>query len=423
VASFDWTKAGVLSGIRVLSFGAFVAGNTCPLALAELGADVVKIESLERPEALRIYFSVDHPYLYEPSGVQTTALFTGLARSMRSVCLDMKTQAGQEIFRDLVSKSHVVVENFGPGQMERWGCSYDDLLEHNEQLVMLSISGYGRTGPKSSYRAYASNICNFLGLTSAWALDVTHFDYVAGIHGAVAVLAGLAEVRKTKRGVFVDLAQVEAGAAVMALLYLDSLANGEPWSAAPNEVPGAWMSLVARCLGDDAWVAIELENGADWNAMCDVLERSALTTDGSPPTTQHLGELRGAIEQWAAALRPYQAATKLQLAGIAAGPVQDSEDLWRDPQLRSRGAIVEVAHPDIGVVEFPNSPDRMSLTPGAVQHRSPRLGEHSAEVLREWLHRTPSEIRDLLNTGGIWEPNQRPDDDTHPHRGAGGTSS
>ena len=403
MVSSDWLKQGILQGTRILSFGAFVAGNTCPLALAELGADVVKIESRERPEALRAYFSPDHPLLYEPSGIQTTALFSGLTRSMRSLCLEMKSDAGRDLFRDLVTKCDVVVENFGPGQMERWGCSFAELLKFNDQLVMLSISGYGRTGPRSGYRAYASNINNFLGLSSAWSPDGTHFDYVAGIHGAVAILGGLAEARRSERGVYIDLAQAESGAAVMAPLYLDALGNGEPWRAKPNEVPGAVLSLVSRCLGDDAWVAIELEDEADWETICEVMERRDLSILERAPTADDQKHLWEAIDGWTAELRPYQAANKLQLAGIAACPVQDSEDLWRDPQLRSRGAIVEVVHPDVGAVEYPNSPDRMSLTPGTVQRRGPRLGEHSIEVVRQWLDRTPEEVSLLISNGGIWQ--------------------
>ena len=102
-------------------------------------------------------------------------------------------------------------------------------------------------------------------------------------------------------------------------------------------------------------------------------------------------------------MRPFQAANKLQRAGIAGCPVQDSEDLWRDPQLRARGAIIEVAHPDAGVVDLPNSPDRMSRTPGVIQRRGPRLGEHSVEVIRQWLDRTPEEIGRLISDGGIWQ--------------------
>jgi crotonobetainyl-CoA:carnitine CoA-transferase CaiB-like acyl-CoA transferase len=161
--------------------------------------------------------------------------------------------------------------------------------------------------------------------------------------------------------------------------------------------------MVTRCLGDDAWLAIELVDEADWNAVCDLLECPTLKLDRGKPTPDVLEQLRGDIGQWAAELRPYQAAVKLQHCGIAAGPVQDTEDLWRDPQLRSRGAIVEQSHPDIGLVEFPNSPDRMSRSPGAVQRRAPRLGEHSAEVVREWLHRTPAEVQELIDQGAMWQ--------------------
>jgi len=404
MVSSDRKTTGPLDDIRILSFGAFVAGNTCPLALAELGADVVKIESRVAPEALRAYHHPDYPNLHEPSGVETTVLFAGLTRSMRSLCLEMKTEAGRDVFRRLVATCDVVIENFGPGQMDRWNCSFADLLPYNPRLVMLSISGYGRTGPRSSYRAYASNINNFLGLASAWAPDGVHFDYIAGIQGASATLAGLTTARQTGQGVYIDLAQADSGAAVMAPLYLDQLANGKPWSAQPNEVPGALVSVVVSCQGADAWVAIELENTADWDTICAVMERTDLQHNTDPPTADERDTLRVAIERWAGTLTPFQAAQRLQTAGVAAGPVQNSEDLWRDPQLRTRGAIVEVDHPDMGIVEFPNSPDHMSKTPGHVKSRGPRLGEHSREIVTEWLGLSQHDIQQLVTQGAIWSP-------------------
>ncbi len=215
-----------LADVRVLSFGSFVAGNICALMLAELGADVVKIEARERPEALRAYDTPEQAQVFEPSGIRTTALFAGMTRSLRSAGIDMTSEAGREAFRRLVEQADVVAENLGPGTMESWGCSFADLRVRNPHLVMLSISGYGRSGPLASFRAYASNISNYLGLTSAWAPDGIHFDFVGGIHGACAVVAALGAVDRGAPGVFIDMAQTEAGAAVLAPLYL--------------ELPGQW---------------------------------------------------------------------------------------------------------------------------------------------------------------------------------------
>ncbi|MHB8464458.1 MAG: CaiB/BaiF CoA transferase family protein [Acidimicrobiales bacterium] len=384
-----------LHGVRVLSLGAVVAGNITPLLLAELGADVVKVESRDHPEALRAYDSPDQAELFEPSGVRTTALFAGLTRRMRSVCVDMGGRAGRDTFRSLASRAHVVIENLAPGTVEEWGCSFVELHAHNPRLVMLSMSGYGRSGPLAGFRAYASSIGNHIGLTAAWAPDGTHFDFVAGLHGASAVVAALAAVDNGAPGVSIDLAQTESGAAIMAPLYLDFLANGNEGGPGPNEVPGSLLSAVFPCSGADAWVAIDIEDARDWEDVCTCLDRRELSDPDS---------LRDALAAWARGLTPLQAAGMLQRLGVAAAPVQNGEDLWRDPQLRSRGAFVEISHPDVGVLEYPDTPCRVDRDAGRALSRGPRLGEHTAAVLAEWLELGEPTINDLARTGAIWQP-------------------
>lgn len=396
-------SSSLLEGVRILSFGAFVAGNLCPLLLAEVGADVVKVESPTRPEALRNYESPGHRPVAEPSGSFTCALFAGLARSTRSIGIEMATSDGVRIFRDLVRHADVVIENLGPGTLENWGCSAAELHQLNPSLVVLSMSGYGRSGPLARYRAYASNINNHLGLTAVWALDGTHFDFVAAFHGAVAVAAALAAVRRGSDGVTLDLAQTEAGASVMAPLYLDFLANGREWQAQANEVPGSALSTVVRCRGEDAWLAVELEDLADWQTMCGLLERDDLAVEEPSGIAGRRLSLDAAIAGWASKLTPLQATVSLQRAGLAAGPVQNTEDLWRDPQLRSRDSFVEIDHPDLGGAEYPNALDRLSRSPGRVARRAPRLGEHTAEVLQEWLGLDGTTIGVLEQSGGVWQ--------------------
>jgi benzylsuccinate CoA-transferase BbsF subunit len=389
--------------VRVVSFGAFVAGNICALMLADLGADVVKIESKERPEALRAYDVPGRPPVVEPSGVRTTALFAGMTRGLRSACLDMTNEGGRRAFRELSSRADVVLENLSPGTMESWGCSYSDLRASNPTLVMLAISGYGRSGPLAEFRAYASNINNFLGHTLAWAPDGIHFDFVAGIHGACAIMGALSKVSKGAPGVYIDMAQTEAGASILPVLYLDYLANGREWSAGPNEVPGSLFTGVFRCRGADAWVAVELEDATDWTILCFFLERPHLQ-----PDAHGFDALRGAMEEWAATVSPLQVSLSLQQLGLAAGPVQDSEDLWRDPQHRSRGAIIEVRHPDLGCLEYPDAPYPVGRDSTRPRTGGPRLGEHTADVLEEWLGLSAADVDTLRSSGAVWVAEETP---------------
>jgi benzylsuccinate CoA-transferase BbsF subunit len=397
----------------VLSFGSFVAGNVCSLMLAELGADVVKVESRAHPEALRAYDAPDRPQVFEPSGVRTTALFAGMTRGLRSVCIDMSREEGRRAFRSLAQRTHVVVENLGPGTLTSWGCSFDELRSHNPGLVMLSISGYGATGPLAGFRAYASNICNFLGLTSVWALDGIHFDFVAGTHGACAVVAALAETDRGAPGVFIDMAQTETGAAILPALYLDFLANGREWSAGPNEVPGSLFSVVLRCRGADAWVAVELEDPGDWAQLCAFLERPDLLLGADGATAEKRASLREASQGWAASVTPLNAAHALQRRGLAAGPVQNGEDQWRDAQLRSRKAFVDVTHPDLGTLEYPDAPLADGRGQAGPRASGPRLGEHTADVFREWVGYGESEVDDLSARGAVWLPGRAAGSSSH----------
>jgi crotonobetainyl-CoA:carnitine CoA-transferase CaiB-like acyl-CoA transferase len=392
-----------LSGVRVLALGAFVAGNVCPLVLAELGADVVKIESRQRPESLRSYFSPDHDTITEPSGVQTTAMFSCLARSMRSVCVEVDQPGGADTLRSLAQSADILIENMGPGVMQRWGCSYSELAAGNPRLVMVSISGYGRTGPRGSYRAYGSSIANYLGLASVWAHDGVHFDFVAAYHGALIALGAWMRATDTGSGTYLDVSQVETGMAPMAPLYLDALVNSRPWSYGPNEVPGSVLSAVLQCAGEDAWVAVDIEDLDDLRVLADVLERPEFSVSDDNGASAIAADVRACLEEWASTLTPLQVSFKLQRAGLAAAPVQNTEDLWRDPQLRARGAFVDVEHPDIGLMEQPQSPDRMSVTPGHVRGRARRLGEDTVGILREWLDLDEVGIEALLVNGAVYQ--------------------
>lgn len=388
-----------LARLKVISFGTFVVGNVTATMLSDLGADVVKIESHRRPEALRSYFSLDHPEIHEPSGIRTTNMFASLTSGLSSVALNMDSEPGRSLFRNLCSVADVVVENFSPGQMARWDCGFDVLSRIQPRLVMASLTGYGQTGPRAEYRAYGSNIANYLGLASAWVFDGTHFDFVGAHHAVSAILGGLEYVRQGGDAVHIDLAQAETGATVMAPLYLERLNGGQAWSQGPNEVPDSLLSGVFACRGDDEWVAVELEDASDLAAARRLVE---LDTTGA--ATIELSELRSALQAWCAQLTPYQAVLRLQRAGLAAAVVEDLEDLWRDPQLRSRNAYREVVHPDIGWRELPASPDQIAMGLPRTTRPASRLGADTDEVLHTWLGYSRADVDGLERDGACWRP-------------------
>ena len=401
-----------LAGLRVISFGTFVVGNVCATMLSDLGAEVAKVESSRRPEALRSYFSLDHPNIHEPSGIRTTNMFASLTSGQRSISLNMDVEPGRDLLRRLVTEVDVVVENFSPGQMDRWGCGFEALSRRRLGLVMASLTGYGQTGRRASYRAYASNIANYLGLASSWAFDGTHFDFVGAHHAVSAILAAVESVRRGGPAVHIDLAQAETGAALMAPLYLASINGGPAWSQGPNDVPGSALSGVFGCLGEDEWIAVDLEDPADVAAACALLELGDTDADGEDATTA----LRTALTGWCARGTPYQATLRLQQAGLAAAVVENLEDLWRDPQLRSRGFYRDVVHPDIGWRELPASPDQVALGLPRTTRPGARLGADTTTVLQSWLGLSDKEIGDLEDSEACWR--SPADNDIRPVNGS-----
>lgn len=378
---------GPLSGIRAISFGTAIAGALSGTALAELGADVVKIESPARPDNLRRLWAPGEPVIHEPSGADTSPMFANFNRTVRSVALDMKEPASVALFLRLAAAADVVIENYAPGVMQRWGLGYEQIAAVNPRIVMLSLTGFGHSGPRSHYLAYGATVCSFVGLTDAWQYPSgVHFDYLSQAHGVFGVLAALAARDRTGRGTHVDLAEVETAAAVMGPMMLDYVVNGRRSVVPGNRIPGALLSEVVRCRGDDNWLAVEAEDAADWRALARVVGRDDLAE-----TRQAADALAEALAAWAAERTAQQAMRVLQRAGLAAGAVQDGEDVVRDPQHRERHFLLEMDHPDLGVAEYAAPPHRLAKTPPTVRRPTPRLGAHTVEVLGEWLGMTPDE--------------------------------
>jgi crotonobetainyl-CoA:carnitine CoA-transferase CaiB-like acyl-CoA transferase len=397
--------ARALAGLRVLSFGSFIAGNRAGLLLAELGADVVKIEARERPEVLRMPVYAIGPPATEPSGVPQTLLYATLSRGVRSLSMDIHNEATRPLFLALARRADVLIENFAGDTLARSGFSFHELSSVNPRLVWLSLTGYGRTGPLSNYLAYASNISGYVGLTAAWGgPDRSLSDYASGAMGVLGVLGALADADRTGRGAYLDVAQVDVMAQLMTPLLVGPLGADEGSAPSPGTpATGSWLAGVYRSRGEEAWLAVELEDAEDWSVLCTLLGRSDLGVADRESAEGRRRDLDTALAEWALERSPHTATHLLQKAGLAAGAVQHNEDIWRDPQLRARGFMVELPQPEYGVVHYPRPALRMSRSPGRLERSGPRLGEHTHDVLREWIDASDEELESWSESRAIFQ--------------------
>ncbi len=396
-------RRGLLSGVRVLSFGTFVAGNTAATLMADLGAEVVKIEARSRPEVLRMPAYAIGDAVTEPSGAPNTVMQASLTRGLLNVSLDLAEDGGRTLFHRLVAVSDVVIENFGSPVLERWGCGYGSLLAHKPDIVMLSLSGYGRDGPRANYLAYGVTVASYLGLASAWGYaHGTLSDYIAGVTGALASVAALRRARSEGIPAYLDIAQVDAVPPLLAELYAPPLNTGVDPDRAFNRSPGSWLSGVFASRGYDQWLAVDVEDGSDWETLCAVLERPDLRAAERDHASELEPQLADALGEWVSRCSAHTAMHHLQRAGLAAGVVQDMEDLWRDPQLRARGLLDPVWQQDLGSVTYTGSAQRWTKSPGRVTVPPARLGEHTRDVLRRWLGAPDDELEAWENSGAIF---------------------
>lgn len=400
------TSSRPLGGVRVLSLGEFVAGNYAAQILAALGAEVVKVESRSRPSIVRTQPYNDAPTLArEPSGATNTPMYASFSRGMLGVAIELGADEGRHVLRRLAAVSDIVIENFGAAVMANWGCSYHDLLDYNPRLIMASLSGYGRTGPRASYLAYGSNIANFTAISDVWWMDPTYGDFLTAAHAAVAILAGRRHAASTGEGVLIDASQVEVVAAMGASLYLDVLVNGERAEAANpcSDNSGTLFQHVFACTGDDRWAAVEATTLEQWNAVCGVVERGDLCATTIEEATARRAELRHVLDEWAAVRTTLSAAHLLTLADVPAASIANTEESYHDRQLNQRHFPTFVDHPDLGFMSSPGPPYRFSITSAGFDRVGPRVGQHTREVLRRWADMSDAEVDALVAAGVAFE--------------------
>jgi crotonobetainyl-CoA:carnitine CoA-transferase CaiB-like acyl-CoA transferase len=398
----DQGPGGPLAGVRVISFGETLSGGESRALLADLGADVVRIESLERARR-RLWR--DPSAVLDRHGVEITPAIGVTGRNSRSVSLDMTKPEDRVTARRLIQHADVLIENFRVGVMDRWDLAPAEVLAGAPRLIYLSMPSFGRHGPHRDRLSYGGTLSAYVGLTRLWSQaqgwapgeghrfnepEGTHNDYVVAVHGALAVLASLALRERTGRGLHLEISQAQCGAALLGA-YSATVVDGGPVDDGdkPPLFPGSLMLEVLPCRGDDRWVVVDVADTDGWRQLCALLGAGNLVAPASlhasPEAAAVRRELTDRLRARCQTWTPHQAMLQLQGAGVACGVVQNGEDLYHDPQLWSRRFVVEVQHPDLGTHEYTECPLRLSKTPGRYWRRASTHGEDTEAVLSSWL--------------------------------------
>jgi benzylsuccinate CoA-transferase BbsF subunit len=401
---------GTLSHVTVLDFTWVVAGPYATRILADLGARVIKVQSAATSRG---------------ADANGAAAFSTWNRNKYGISLNMRRPEAVEIAKRLAAASDVVVDNFSARVMKSWGLDYESLRAVKPDIIAVSMSGPGHSGPWRDYVSYGPTLQALSGMTHLMGFPgrppqgfgYSYADHAGGFTGAVAILAALEHRDRTGEGQWVDLGQMEAMASLMGPVFLDHSVNGNVPQPVGNRLPfrpaapyGAY-----RCKDDsdgklglpDRWIAIGVTSDDEWCGLVKALgspswaEDERFATQGS--RAANADALDKLVESWTCERDAYEAMSLLEAAGVPAGVVQNAEDLVeRDPQLRHRGFWWEIERRDSAPNRFDGFPADLSEMPPQLWAPAPWLGEHNELVLGELLGMTPDEVKRLVEEEVVW---------------------
>jgi crotonobetainyl-CoA:carnitine CoA-transferase CaiB-like acyl-CoA transferase len=390
----------ILNGIRVLDFSRVLAGPYATRILADFGAEVIKVQSQKTATG---------------TDLNTGRYFSNWNRNKRSITLDMSCPEARALALKLVAISDVVVENFSPRVMANWRLDYAALNKANPELIMVSISAMGQTGPWRDFVAYGSTVQALGGLTYLTAYDkdepvgpgYAYADTIAGLYGALAVLAALEFRESTGRGQHIDLSEYEAVCTLIGPALMDVIANNAQILPSGNQSDYGTAAPHGcyRCLGKDKWCVIAVFTEAEWQALVKVLGSPGWTDTERFSTlskrNDHSEELDERLDKWTSKHTAEEVVALLQAAGVPAGIVQNAEDLANDPHLLERNWFVKLQHPTLGEKVSDGSPIRLSQSSTSNWKSSPLLGEDNRYVYTELIGLTDQQFSSYVEKGII----------------------
>jgi benzylsuccinate CoA-transferase BbsF subunit len=396
---------GPLSGVKVTDFTWIGAGSFTTKLLADMGADVVKLETATRPDTLRMM----PPFKDKITGVNRSGYFADRNTSKRSIALNMKKPEARELARRMIEQSHIVINNFTPDVMTKFGLGWDQVRAFKPDIVYVAMSLLGATGPERDYLGYGHMINAMSGLLrlsgypdrEPTGTGTNYPDHIPNpTHAVFALLAALRHLRRTGEGQFLDVAQLEPAVSLLGPTVLEWTVNGRNRTRMGNRHDELAPHGVYPTAGDDRWIAIAVGNDEQWAALTQLLERSGWRDE--PRWATRAGRLQDAQALDAALSdatrdRDGQALmTALQARGVPAGVVLDCAEVITDPQLVHRRQWVRLDHPEMGNSLYSAPPMHLSVTPAWPRSPAPLLGQHTREVCHEWLKLDDRRIDELV---------------------------
>lgn len=400
-----------LAGVRITDFTWIGAGSFTTKLLADYGADVIKIESRERLDTLRD----SPPFKDGVRGVNRSGYFADRNTSKRSMTVNMKSAEGQALVRRLIETSDIIANNFTPGTMEKFGLGYEAVRQIKPDIIYLSMSMQGATGPEFKYLGYGMTIGALTSLQYLCGLPdrdpagtgTNYPDHVPNpCHAAFALLAALRHRRRTGEGQYIDMAQTEPTVALLGPAVLEWTANGHVGQRRGNQHLACSPHGVYPCKGEDRWIAIAATTNDGWNSLRDVLGHPAWTQDpalaDAATRLARAAEIDAALGQVTVTWEADALMEALQARGVAAGAVRDVGDLMRkDPQLKHRSHWVRMNHAEMGETVYNAPAFRITDIPTGPRAPAPVLGADNEVVCREILGMSDAEFAELLASGAL----------------------
>ena len=408
-----------LEGIRVLDLTRVWSGPLACRMLADFGAEVIRIEDKIARGPARVPSAYTRASGLYPDGEpgerpwNRNGFLNEMNRNKLSITLQLDTEAGADVFCKLVAMSDVVVENYSPRVMANFGLDYERLRQVKQNLIMVSMPGYGLDGPYRDRVAFGTTLEPEIGMSYLMGypdrgpqrLGIAYPDPLAGIHAASAIMMALWHRRRTGRGQHVDLSQFETAAGVIGEAFIEYQLTGRR----PERLGNGHATMAPHgcypCRGEDRWLTLAVRDEPEWQALCKVLGHPELAGDARFSTAEerrrHRDELDRHINEWTKNQDASEAMRILQSAGIPAGVVSDAQQLATDEHLKARGFFPRLSHPDAGTYPYPGQPIHLSATPATFRTDAPTLGEHNETLLRDLLGLSAQEYEELIEDGII----------------------
>ena len=408
-----------LSRYRVVDFGTAWAGPMAAQLLADLGAEVIKVESRERMDGLRLGRPiVGDDIAGGDRGLwpELQPVFHGINRNKLSVTLNLKTDDGLALVQELLARSDVAINNYSPGVLERLGLTYREMRQLRPDIILVSMPALGESGPLRDVLAYAPIIQALSGLMSVVGysedeplvgeLQAPWSDVVAAIHAALATVAALRHRNLTGQGQFIEVAQLEATTSMLGEAFLEYQMTGMTPKPRGNFDSAHAPHNNYPCAEPDRWVAIAVGSDEEWMAFRTALGNPAWADRDRFATgagrLENAPELDGLVSEWTRQLTAQEITDVLQAHGIAAMPVMNIEDQFLDPHLQERQAYLEVEHPHVGIEWLYGMPWLLGSTPGGIRRPAPLLGQHNDYILGELLGLPAGEMERLQGEQAIY---------------------